>query len=108
MKGLRYLVNVATLALDRENCIGCGLCIQVCPHQVFALIERKARESMAKIGTVKPYKIEGPVALEVEYTTRSTLSPQSTYAPGIERIGPRTLRYSGKNFMEAWTRYAGR
>jgi NAD-dependent dihydropyrimidine dehydrogenase PreA subunit len=43
MKGFRYLEDVATLALDRENCIGCALCTEVCPHQVFALIDRKAQ-----------------------------------------------------------------
>ncbi len=37
MKGFRYLKNVATLQLDRSICVGCGLCIAVCPHQVFVL-----------------------------------------------------------------------
>jgi ferredoxin len=37
-----YLKNVATLELDREQCIGCGMCLSVCPHQVFKLEERKA------------------------------------------------------------------
>ena len=42
MKGFRYLKDVATLELDRETCIGCGRCVEVCPHQVFAIAERKA------------------------------------------------------------------
>jgi len=37
MGRLLYLRNVATLALDREKCIGCGMCTTVCPHTVFAL-----------------------------------------------------------------------
>lgn len=37
MKGLLYLPNVATLRLDPEACSGCGMCAEVCPHQVFAL-----------------------------------------------------------------------
>ena len=36
MKGFRYLKNVATLKLDQPTCIGCGRCLEVCPHQVFA------------------------------------------------------------------------
>jgi NAD-dependent dihydropyrimidine dehydrogenase PreA subunit len=36
MKGFRYLKNVATLKLDQPTCIGCGCCLEVCPHQVFA------------------------------------------------------------------------
>jgi ferredoxin len=43
MKGFEYLRNVATLKLDRETCIGCGLCTEVCPHQLFVVEERKAR-----------------------------------------------------------------
>jgi NAD-dependent dihydropyrimidine dehydrogenase PreA subunit len=35
MKGFRYLDNVATLKLDQSACIGCGRCLEVCPHQVF-------------------------------------------------------------------------
>jgi len=36
MAQLRYLANVVTLALDVEKCNGCGMCIEVCPHEVFA------------------------------------------------------------------------
>ncbi len=42
MKGFRYLKNVATLKLDQPTCIGCGRCLEVCPHQVFELIEKRA------------------------------------------------------------------
>jgi len=37
MTQLRYLRGVTTLALDEEKCIGCGLCITVCPHAVFSM-----------------------------------------------------------------------
>lgn len=43
MKGLRYLAGVATLQLDGETCIGCGRCVEVCPHQVFAFDTDRAR-----------------------------------------------------------------
>lgn len=32
---LRYLPNVATLRYDRGLCVGCGMCLAVCPHEVF-------------------------------------------------------------------------
>lgn len=34
--------NVATLQLDREACVGCGMCATVCPHAVFLLDRGKA------------------------------------------------------------------
>jgi NAD-dependent dihydropyrimidine dehydrogenase PreA subunit len=43
MRGFAYLRNVATLHLDRETCIGCGACAQLCPHQVFVIEGKKAR-----------------------------------------------------------------
>jgi NAD-dependent dihydropyrimidine dehydrogenase PreA subunit len=40
---LRYLPNVVTLKLDVETCIGCGMCVEVCPHEVFVIENRKSR-----------------------------------------------------------------
>lgn len=37
-----YLKNVATLEYDPSLCIGCRLCIEVCPHNVFGIKNRKA------------------------------------------------------------------
>ena len=40
---LTYLKNGLTLKLDLEACIGCGACVDVCPHAVFRLEAGKAR-----------------------------------------------------------------
>jgi NAD-dependent dihydropyrimidine dehydrogenase PreA subunit len=40
--GLRYLENVVTLQLNPELCVGCGLCLAVCPQAVFELRDKKA------------------------------------------------------------------
>ena len=41
--GLKYLKGVAALKLDRDKCIGCGMCGTVCPHAVFTIGDNKAR-----------------------------------------------------------------
>ncbi len=38
----QYLKNVATLQLDSLKCTGCGICTQVCPHEVFTIEKGKA------------------------------------------------------------------
>lgn len=42
MKTFRYLPGVTTLSLDTNACVGCGICEQVCPHQVLEIVEKKA------------------------------------------------------------------
>ncbi len=42
MKEFRYIDGVVSLELDRETCIGCGMCVEVCPQQVFEVAEGKA------------------------------------------------------------------
>jgi ferredoxin len=42
MDSQKYLKNVATLEYNSSKCIGCRLCIDVCPHNVFRMEGKKA------------------------------------------------------------------
>lgn len=42
MGQLIYLKDVVTLRLDQEKCVGCGMCLLVCPHAVLSLNNVKA------------------------------------------------------------------
>jgi ferredoxin len=37
MKNPIYLKDVVTLRLDESKCTGCGMCLDVCPHEVFKM-----------------------------------------------------------------------
>lgn len=39
----KYLKNVVTLKLNEKICTGCGICILVCPHEVFRLKDGKVQ-----------------------------------------------------------------
>lgn len=39
---MKYLANTASLELLSEHCTGCGRCLEVCPHEVFAVRDGKA------------------------------------------------------------------
>jgi len=39
---MRYLENVVTLEFEAVKCNGCGLCVMVCPHAVFAMVDKRA------------------------------------------------------------------
>ena len=40
---MKYLANVTTLTYAAEKCTGCGRCVEICPHNVFVLQERRAQ-----------------------------------------------------------------
>ena len=37
MEKFVYLKDVVTLALDQEKCVGCGMCLAVCPQEVLMM-----------------------------------------------------------------------
>jgi len=39
---MKYLRNVTTLGLDANACIGCGMCVTVCPHGVLTMRDQRA------------------------------------------------------------------
>jgi len=39
---MKYLSDVSTLELDQGKCTGCGRCVEVCPHGVFVMRDKKA------------------------------------------------------------------
>jgi NAD-dependent dihydropyrimidine dehydrogenase PreA subunit len=41
----RYLKDVVTLKLDAATCTGCGRCVEVCPHGVFAIQATNGRKA---------------------------------------------------------------
>ena len=42
MRGMRYLDDVVSLDHLPERCNGCGACMDVCPHAVWALDESRS------------------------------------------------------------------
>ncbi len=43
MRRFLYLKNVVTLTLKEELCNGCGMCLKVCPHEVFEKYNGRVR-----------------------------------------------------------------
>ncbi|MGE5343764.1 MAG: mercury methylation ferredoxin HgcB [Candidatus Omnitrophota bacterium] len=42
MKKFYYLKDVVSLRMDNTKCKGCGMCVQVCPHGVIDMSDRRA------------------------------------------------------------------
>jgi D-amino peptidase len=88
--------------------IGRYTCISLSATAARDAIREAAHRSMSKIGAIKPYTVSSPVTLQVEYTTRNSLPVGSEMRVGAEVLDDRTIRFRGKNILEAWTLYSSR
>jgi D-amino peptidase len=75
------------------------------PHQAACdLIRQKAQRAMERLAEFKPYRISGPVEVKVEFTTRGERPIHPTQ--GVQRLDERDWMFRGKDFVEAWLKYA--
>jgi D-amino peptidase len=70
-----------------------------------ALIKEKARRAIQRLPQIKPYKLNGPVEVKVEYSTSGT--PLRTPTEGVERVNERTWIFRGKDILDVCTRFIG-
>jgi D-amino peptidase len=102
-KELLELAPEAEVAVVKEG-LARYTCISMSAPAARELIREKARRAIEKLGKIRPYRVEGPVSIEYEYTTRNSLPMDAHLRPGAEVVNDRTIRYRGKDFFEAWTR----
>ena len=102
-KELKDIVPEAEVAVVKEG-LARYTCISLSAQAARELIREKARRAIEKLGQIKPYRMQGPVVFEYEYATRNSLPMDAHLRPGAEVVNDRTIRYRGKDFMEAWTR----
>lgn len=79
-------------------------CISLSAQAARDLIRARAHAAITQIERVKPYRISGPVTFQIEYTSRHALTQDAGLRPGAEVIDARTIRFTGKDFLEAWKR----
>jgi len=101
---LHAIVPEAEVAVVKEG-IGRYTCISLSAASARDAIREAARRSVAKIGSIKPYTVPGPVTLQVEYTTRNSLPVGAELRTGAEVLDDRTIRFRGKDILEAWRLY---
>jgi D-amino peptidase len=79
-------------------------CISLSAEAARRLIRLRAAAAMAKVARIQSYRVNGPVTIEIEYTSRHALTPDAALKSGAEIVNARTIRFHGKDFLEAWQR----
>jgi hypothetical protein len=100
---LHAIVPEAELAVVKKG-YGEYTCLSLYASAAQSLIRERATLAMKRISEIKPYKIEEPVTVQIEYAARSVPGLDAKYRPGVEVVDARTLRFHGNDFVEAWTR----
>lgn len=104
VRELREIVPDAEFAAVKEG-IGRYTCISLSAPAARDQIREAARRSIAKIGTIRPYRVPGPVTLQIEYTTRNSLQVGAESRAGAEVVDDRTIRFRGRDILEARQSY---
>ncbi|MCZ2146690.1 MAG: M55 family metallopeptidase [Bryobacterales bacterium] len=104
---LHEIVPDAELAVVKEG-LGRYSCISLSAPAARDLVRETARRGVARIGSIKPYTVPGPVTLQIEYTTRNSLPVGAELRAGAEVLDDRTIRFQGKDILDAWTLYRAR
>lgn len=104
---LHEIVPDAELAVVKEG-LGRYSCISLSAAAARDLIRETARRSVARIGSIKPYTVSGPVTLQIEYTTRNSLPVGAELRAGAQVLDDRTIRFQGKDILDVWTIYRSR
>jgi D-amino peptidase len=104
---IREIVPDVEVAVVKEG-IGRYTCISLSAIAAREIIREAARRSVEKIGRIKPYTVNGPVTLQVEYTTRNSLPLDADMRTGAKVLDDRTIQFNGQNILEAWRLYRSR
>ncbi|MDH5198180.1 MAG: M55 family metallopeptidase [Gemmatimonadota bacterium] len=68
------------------------------PQAATALIEERTRAALARVGTIRPHVLSGPVTLDVSF---KHYQPSQLLAllPGVERTDAHSIRYVGPDIL---------
>ncbi len=95
----RLLGTVETVEVKK----GIGMYAAICmpPARSRERIYEGAKRAMFRTKTFEPLRIKSPAILQIRFTTASSVD-RALRMPGVQRVDPLTVRFKGKDFMEAF------
>lgn len=70
-------------------------------EKVLAELREGAQKAVSSLKALKPYELKPPYQFEVNFHT-SQQTESGALIPGVKRIGPRTLTFTTKDFLEGY------
>jgi len=101
----KSIIPQVETAVVKEG-VGHGAAISMTPNGARRLIKEGARSALAKIDAIKPYKIQPPVELRIEFTEAYKGSAENlAMKPHVERVDTRVVRTEGADVFEVLRRW---
>jgi D-amino peptidase len=95
----KQLPGVRTVVV--KQAFGRGVARSLHPGEARDLIRKAAAEVVRDPSQFQPYRPEPPFVLEAD-VLNTGIADLCSLAPGVERTGPRTLRFQTDDFMQAF------
>jgi D-amino peptidase len=71
----------------------------IMPEASYALIRERVRSALGRIGDFEPYRMEGPVELEISFKNYMP-AELLAYLPNVDRVDAHTVRFVGADMTE--------
>jgi D-amino peptidase len=95
----KLLTGIRTVVVKEG--LGRGVARSMHPEAARAAIRQAASEVVADPNQFPPYRPEPPFVLEAD-VLNTGIADLCSLAPGVQRVGPRTLRFETDDFMQAF------
>ena len=79
-----------------------GAAISVTPTKARKMIKEGAKNALKKVNEIKPYKVEMPIELKVEFTEESKSSAEILSRKSyVKKVDTRTIKIEDEDLLEA-------
>jgi len=104
MEAKSIIPQVVTVVVKEG--ISHGAAMTVTPIEARRLIKEGAKSALAKIDAMKPYRLQSPVELKVEFTEAYKGSAENlAMKPHVEKVDTRVVRTEGADVLEVLRRW---
>jgi D-amino peptidase len=87
-----------------KRALGYSLADTLSPDEARAAIGAGMAAALGRLSTMRPYRPDGPLRAEIDFRLPS-MAAHAAVLPGIERTGPRTVRFEAADGDELFRRF---
>jgi len=92
------LGDIEVVAVKKATSMYAAICLH--PNVTYRLIKEAAKRALSRIKEIKPFKVNHPIEIRVEFTSNE-FAERVAHRPGIKMIDGKTIVITADNVVEA-------